>query len=211
MRAAFLTFLMLSIAATAAAQESADRYAEYYGDGIRAYAESRYDDALTNLYRAMAVKPNPFALKLIARVHDFQGNCSARDNSVTMLKDLFPGEKAPPAQRCATVGEVDVVCAPDEGTVRVDGEFDARCGMRLRLPVGTHELENTSFGTVLLVEVVRGDTITANLYLRPNKWYLDPDQRVRARVALPSRWLRPGLRVDPDMPRTFQWKRPRSD
>ncbi len=198
---------LLLTASSAFADEAEDRYAALYGDGIRAYAESRYDDALTHLYRAVAVKPNPFALKLIARSHDFQGNCSARNHVITMLSDLFPRERAPAPQRCAEVGEVRIECGLEAGAVRVDGAFDAPCAATVLLPVGDHVLQKTSMGPIVRVAVKRGTPSVATMLVGPDKWYLDAASR--RVVQLPSRWIRPSLLEDPDMPRSFEWKRPK--
>ena len=197
-----LTVLLCSISASAAAQQD-ERYAEYYGDGVRAYTESRYDVALTNLYRALALKPSPYVVKLIVRVHDFQGNCSARDASSKILSELVPGASVPPAQRCVNTGEVTIQCAPQVGEVRVDDEFVAKCGARLRLPSGPHRLANTKLGSVIDIDVRSGERVVADLMLRPNKWY-----RSKRRADLPQKWSYPRLVNDPDMPRTFRWKTP---
>lgn len=202
----FVLITVLLASTTAYAQDDEERYAEYYGDGIRAYTESRYEDALTNLYRALAVKQTPLALKLIVRVHDFQGNCTARERAAEMLRDAYPQTAIPPMQQCEVTGVLHVQCAPDDGTVRVNGAFDVTCGAPVRVPIGTHELSNQSLGAAIHVDVVRDQTTVANLTMRPHKWGLD--ERHKQVVELPRQWLRPGLLSDPDMPRTFKWKRP---
>lgn len=205
---AMLSAVFLAPGALAAQDAQARQYAEYYGDGVRAYAESRYDDALTNLYRAIAVQPNPFALKLIVRIHDFQGNCSAREGSLSLLSEMFPSERSPRPQRCAVTGELEIRCAPVDGEVIVDRQFTARCGTAILVPIGSHRVENTRIGAVTDVHVSQDRSTVAELLLRPNKWYLEPTAPRRAKGTLPERWVHPKLVVDPDMPRTFEWKRP---
>ena len=100
------TLIVLALLATPFGVGAEDLYSVHSGDGIRAYTESRYDDALKHLYRAVAVRPTPVTLKLIVRSHDFQGNCTARGKAVELLAAHFPREPAPPVQRCARVGRL---------------------------------------------------------------------------------------------------------
>lgn len=196
LRLAFLVGTVAAVAATPAMAQTPSselRYEEYYGDGIRAYTEERYEAALDNLYRAFALKQTPYALKLITRTHDFMGNCSARTNTAELMKDLYPGETAPPAQRCTQTATVDIVCARGQGRVRVDDSFYVDCGTSVEVPAGKRRFENVFSSMAVELDVDAGDTAKAWLTAKPHKWLASESVPIR-------------LRADPDMPRTFKWK-----
>ncbi len=202
-RTAFILLLLSLVPESVGAQDE-ERYAEYYGDGIRAYTESRYEEALENLYRAFAARQNPYPLELIIRAHDFQGNCSARNKAANMLTDLFPAESVPPPQRCYRTGTLHLKCAPGETRVRVDGSFDAACNSRMRVPTGRHRVE--SGGVALEVDVREDSHTVASLgagrtdFERPRQARTTPSEH-------PRDLFRQDLLEDPDMPASFQFRR----
>lgn len=179
-------------------------YVAHYGDGIRAYTESRYDDALRELYRAYAIKQTSYALKLIIRSHDFLGNCSARERAAQMLGDTFSAT-APAPQMCTHTGLLHIECTT-EGNVRIDGKFDAVCGTTVRVPAGRHRVVSQRLGSAVLVDIPANETTVASIQPSPTKWYLGD--------AGPHKWspndpvADSELRRDPDMPRKFDVKRP---
>lgn len=184
--------LMLTFPSPAFAQEGdeAERYEAYLGEAMRSYVEGRYDDALDDFYRAFALQQSAFTLKFIARSHDFTGNCSARASAVDLLGDLFPRASAPPPQRCAEVGELELRCASRERVV-VDDSFRATCGTTVLIPAGRHTVHYESLGLRRTVTIdVGGRAVAA--FLPPAKW-----DAYRGRAST-------NLVQDPDMPQTFE-------
>ena len=129
----------------------ADDYATHYGDGLRFYAEGRYDVALESLYRAYALKPSPSLLRLIIRSHDFMGHCSAVQRQLSLFAELHPKEKAVTPQLCENPGTLRIECSPHAGTVMIDHMITASCGTEIRVPLfvetGERIVINTAEGT----------------------------------------------------------------
>ena len=196
-----LAILLGCLPLDAVADDHADLYATHYGDGIRAYTEARYDDALRELYRAFAVRQSPLALKLIIRSHDFQGNCSARKRAAEMLSELFDGQDTPPPQLCRTVGTLRIECAAPSGTVVIDGKFEVECGSAVDVPVGEHRIQPRNVAAATVVEVEANQSTEIAVTPDPRKWYLGD--------AGPHKWMPldiiagSKLRMNADMPETF--------
>ncbi len=203
-----LVILMLSVPSSVLA----DDYATQYGDGLRFYAEGRYDVALESLYRAYALKPSPSLLRLIIRSHDFMGHCSAVERQLAFFKELHPNEKAVVPQLCANPGTLKIECSPHAGTVIIDHMITAVCGTQIKLPAGTHRVHNPQLNEVREFSVEPGKTTVAVLQLNPEKWFpsradegvpLLKDPRhytvIKSSDGLYEIWVRSDLRNDPDM------------
>lgn len=202
MKLTLLIFVLTLLPATAVGQTNEERYAEYYGDGMRAYTEARYEEALEHLYRAFAAKQNPYPLKLIIRAHDFQGNCSARERAAAMLQDLFPAKSIPPPQRCYRTGTLDLRCPHDVRKARIDDSFDVACGSATQLPVGRHHVRAGDIA--LNVEVAAERSTVASL--DGGRSRVDIQTRKRARRGPSRPLLRQDLGDDPDMPASFRFR-----
>ncbi len=189
----------------------ADDYSTQYGDGLRLYAEGRYDVALESLYRAYAVKPSPSLLRLILRSHDFMGHCSAVERQMALFKEIYPKEKAIEPQLCSNPGTLRIECSPHAGTVIIDNMITAVCGTAIRVPAGTHRVHNPQLNEFREFLVEPGKTTVATLQLNPEKWFpsrqneipLLKDPRhytvIKSSDGLYEIWVRSDLRNDPDM------------
>ena len=190
----------------------ADDSAANYGDGLRHYAEGRYNLALENLYRAYAEKPSANLMKLIIRSHDFMGHCSAVERQMLMFRESYPREDAPKPQLCATPGTLKIECSP-HAQIIIDHMITADCGTELKLPPGTHRVHSTQLNEVAEFKVTAGQTTTATLQLNPEKWMPNRSQNVpllndpqqytviKSADGLYEIWVRSNLRDDPDMNR----------
>lgn len=197
------------LTSSAQAQDASERYHELYGDGLRLYAEGRYDRALQKLYRAWAVEQSDLLLKLIIRSHDFMGHCSAANRQIGLFDELYARQTPPKLQRCDNPGTLAVECTPHAGEVVINHQIHIACGTQVLLPQGRHRIHSAQLNEEQFFEVLPGQTTIARLKLTPEKW-----ERPRARrsedsdsilIQTPAGryriWLESNLRRDPDMDR----------
>lgn len=185
----------------------ADPYADHYGDGLRLYAEGRYDVALESLYRAYALKPSANLLKLIVRSHDFMGHCSAVERQLVMFRDTYPREDAPAAQLCANPGTLKIECSTHAGSVVIDHMITTSCGTAVKLPAGVHRVHSKALNEAREFVVTPGEVTTATLQLNPEKWFPSRGDQsdqgqftvLKSADGLYEIWLKSSLRDDPEM------------
>lgn len=161
-------YLIGLVLACLPAVASADDYASNYGDGMRLYAEGRYDIALKNLYRAYAEKPSANLMKLIIRSHDFMGHCSAVERQTLYFKDVYPKQELPTVQRCANPGTLKIQCSAP-GQVLIDDMITAACGAEVKLPEGIHRLDGQQLDDVSEYAITPGETTVASLELNQER------------------------------------------
>lgn len=185
----------------------ADPYADLYGDGLRHYAEGRYDAALESLYRAYALKPSANLLRLIVRSHDFMGHCSAVERQLELFKDAYRADSAPKPQLCANPGTLKIACSTHTERVVVDHVIATTCGATLKLPEGTHKVIAPELNEARDFEVRAGQTSVAELQLNPQKWFPNRAKEgppghftvLKSADGLYEIWLKSDLRDDPEM------------
>jgi len=183
---------MLSITPSAAhaQQESADEvYADAFGAGMRAWAESHYHDAVVHLSRAYALRPSLAPLKLIVRSYDLMGNCGAAAKHLQLMRDEYPSDEAPKLQRCATPATLVLACElSDEALIQVGRDIIAHCGESVSLAAGKWSVTVPSHDLSEEVELREGQRRRLRFEIRPRKW---PSASVEA---LPPEYRR-GIRV----------------
>lgn len=186
----------------------ADPYSENYGDGLRLYAEGRYDTALESLYRAYALKPSANLLKLIIRSHDFMGHCSAVERQLELFSDAYRREDAPKPQLCVDPGTLKIECSTHSGTVVIDHMITTSCGASIKLPPGVHSVHSKALNEAKEYVVSAGTVTTATLQLNPEKWFPNRSSKpepsgsftvLKSSDGLYEIWLKSDLRSDPDM------------
>ncbi len=200
-RAIFLSIILFSNSAFG------EEYANYFGDGLRLYAQGHYNDALESLYRAYAIKPSAEVLNIIVRTHDFAGQCSAVERQLTLFKELFPREKSPKAQLCAEPGELRIECTPHASQVMINHTMRAHCGTTIKVPEGTHTVHSDELNEAKTFAVKKGETTVAKLQLVPQKWATQVDKlddfrpytAIKSADGLFEIWVRSSLRDDPEM------------
>lgn len=149
--------LLLALAAPAQAQPTPNpapnapkasaqplSYAQYFGDGLRAFGEGNYERAIPSLLRAYALDLKAETLSLVIVAYDRMGFCDAAARQTEVFKAVHAAEQPPEPSRCAQAGTVELECVGVAGsltgeTARVDGRFEVACGRALRLPAGEHE------------------------------------------------------------------------
>ena len=161
-------FLGLALGAPARAQgqeADAPSYAAFYGDGLQAYAEGRYGEAVAHLFRAYALRPSPHVLKTIVRSYDFMGHCGAVERQLQWLREEHPRQVQPALQRCVAPGTLQLECTPRSTPLVIDNMIEAQCGTALRLTEGTHVVTAVELGISQRVEIMAGEVSTATLQL----------------------------------------------
>ena len=198
-----LAILLITLFAASAAAE--DDYETLFAAGMQKYAEGVHEDALSYLYRAYAHKPNPMALSLIIRTHDFMGHCTAADRQRDVLRTMFADAKVPTAQMCVNPGKIQISCTK-RGMVLVNGSIEVRCGQTVEVPKGEHFIVSTRESGIP-VRVASGKTTRVDIVSPIEKLPLDDQmqlKKVESEVAEQLRprfkiWVRTSLRDDPDL------------
>lgn len=160
----------LSAAAPVAAQSAERAWAELFGDGMRSWAEGRYDEALTHLYRAYALQPSPRTMRFIIRSHDFMGHCSAAEGQIAVLREEFPTAQVPALQVCHDPATLHLRCERPATEIRINANITSACGRSIRLPGGEYHVSVPELDYNQDVTLANGQERTLVLTLRPRKW-----------------------------------------
>ncbi len=131
-------------ASSVQAQQSDDErlWSSTFGEGMRAWADSDYERALTLLYQSYALKPSSYNLSLIVRSHDFLGECHSALRQKNEFIRLYGKDKQPRLQICDEVSTLMVECPEGYGALEVwvRSKKLGVCGESLSLLPGTHEV-----------------------------------------------------------------------
>lgn len=142
----------------------------HFGDGMRAWAESRYEDALTHLYRAYALKPSARTLRMIVLSHDFLGDCEAAHTQRVLHREEYASAPAPKLQRCSDPAVLTLQCEDSSAEIFVNDRKPAHCGRSLRLPAGEHRVRAPEFDFDKTVALNPGERMAMAIETRPEKW-----------------------------------------
>lgn len=163
-------FACFGPAMSASAQEVDLAWAQYFGDGMRMWAEGRYDEALTLLYRAHAISPTERTYAYIIRSHDFTGNCTAAEAQLEQMGLDYPGATAPPLQLCYNPATLFIRCEHPTSQILIDDKMQVSCDREVRLPGGVHDVYVPSVDFRQQVLLEDGKREVVEVKTKPRKW-----------------------------------------
>ncbi len=140
------------------------------GEGLRHYAEGRYDEAVTSLFQAYGAQPDARTMKMIVRSYDLMGRCDAAQRQLELYREEHPSAGTMALQRCAQSEQVTLDCAGSFGELRLNGMIEARCGEPLRLAAGEYRITGSGLERAREVSVSPGAPQVVRLELKPRKW-----------------------------------------
>lgn len=170
-----------SAAPRAQASPGAGRYAQYFGDGLREFGEGDYARSIHNLMRAYALDSRAETLALVVAAYDKMGFCDAASRQIEVFRAAHSGEDAPQLARCTQAGAVKLECVGVNGPmvsdrVRVDGQFEVRCGQNVALPPGEHVFRFARGGAprsarqTVGVQANRKVSLRLESFAKPTRW-----------------------------------------
>lgn len=145
-------------------------WAQYFGDGMRMWAEGRYEEALTLLYRAHAISPTERTYAYIIRSHDFTGNCTAAEAQLEQMNTDYPGATAPPLQLCYNPATLSIQCEHPTNQILIDDKIHVSCDREVRLPGGVHDVYVPSVDFRKQVLLEDGKREVVKVKTTPKKW-----------------------------------------
>lgn len=165
-----MTSISASFVPVAKAQGVDMVWAQYFGDGMRMWAEGRYDEALTFLYRAHAISPTERTYAYIIRSHDFTGNCSAAEIQIEQMNVDYPGAAPPPLQLCYNPATLAIECEHPTSKILIDDKIHVTCDREVRLPGGMHDVYVPSVDFRKQVTLEDGKRAVVQVKTTPRKW-----------------------------------------
>lgn len=159
-------------------------YAQYFGDGLRLFAEGQFGPAAQNLLRAYAMDARARTLAMAISAYDEMGFCDAVSRQTLLYQQAHPDAPPLAISRCKAPGQLVLECAglrPEvgEGWVRVNDEFDVKCGRDIALPAGEHHLrartrtvrgEQARAPQSITVTAGKKSTVLLDFYDVPTRW-----------------------------------------
>lgn len=162
--------MLLSMGSVASAQSTDREWAVLFGDGMRMWAEGRYDEALTHLYHAYAMQPTARTLKFIIRSHDFIGHCNAAHEQSKLFAEEFPGVEVPELQRCERPATLTLRCEQPTAKILVGEHIQASCDQVIKVPGGEYTIRAPSLDFTERLELSDGQARSFTIKVQPTKW-----------------------------------------
>ncbi len=183
MRTLLLLLASLTLASPASAE---DVYADVFARGMGHWADGSYAQAVTQMSRAYALRPNPHALRMIVRAYDFMGHCNAAQAHLQMLREEFSDTSRVELQKCANPASVKLECSSPQLMLVIDDVISTRCGAQVALPAGRHRVAAPAAGWSREVVLARGESRVLHMRPSPKKWSgahtISPSLLQRARI-----------------------------
>lgn len=159
-------------------------YAQYFGDGLRLFAEGQFAPAAQNLLRAYAMDSRARTLAMAVSAYDAMGFCDAVSRQAQLYQQAHPDAPALTITRCKTPGQLVLECAGPraevgDGWVSVNDEFDVKCGRDISLPPGEHRLRvhtraahdaQARPAQPIIITAGQKSTVLLDFYDLPTRW-----------------------------------------
>ena len=109
-------------------------YGVYYGDGLRYFAEGRFDAAVESLFRAYGMRPSESVMELIIDAYDSMGHCDAVERQTRFFRGSHDPDRRFELDRCAARAELIVSCQQAGRVIELNGQLRGGCAERLTVP-----------------------------------------------------------------------------